>query len=57
MCFWHRWLVLKDSFLAYVRPEDGLISDVMLMDLDFKVQCGMTSTGAKHGVLISNLNR
>ncbi|KAK7486606.1 hypothetical protein BaRGS_00022131 [Batillaria attramentaria] len=52
-----RWLVLKDTYLAYVRPEDGIISDVMLMDSDFKVACGMRDTGAKHGVLISNLNR
>nr|KAG5699353.1 hypothetical protein BaRGS_008261 [Batillaria attramentaria] len=51
------WLVLKDTYLAYVRPEDGIISDVMLMDSDFKVACGMRDTGAKHGVLISNLNR
>ncbi|XP_076444985.1 LOW QUALITY PROTEIN: phospholipase D1-like [Babylonia areolata] len=52
-----RWLVLKDSYLAYIRPEDGVISDVMLMDQEFKVESGMKATGAKHGVLISNLNR
>ena len=52
-----RWLVLKDTCLAYVRPEDGLISDVILMDSQFRVDCGMKATGAKHGVLISNLNR
>ncbi|PVD27957.1 hypothetical protein C0Q70_10533 [Pomacea canaliculata] len=52
-----RWLVLKDTCLAYIRPEDGVISDVMLMDGDFRVESGMAATGAKHGVLISNLNR
>ncbi|KAL8559506.1 hypothetical protein ACOMHN_037170 [Nucella lapillus] len=52
-----RWLVLKDTYLAYIRPEDGVISDVMLMDQEFKVESGMKATGAKHGVLISNLNR
>ncbi|XP_067674239.1 phospholipase D1-like isoform X2 [Haliotis asinina] len=52
-----RWLVIKDNFVAYIRPEDGAVSDVMLMDSDFTVQCGMASTGAPHGVLISNLNR
>ena len=55
VCF--RWLVLKDTYLAYIRPEDGVISDVMLMDKEFKVESGMSATGAKHGVLISNLNR
>ncbi|XP_046564416.1 phospholipase D1-like [Haliotis rubra] len=52
-----RWLVIKDNFVAYIRPEDGAVSDVMLMDSEFNVQCGMASTGAPHGVLISNLNR
>ena len=49
--------MLKDTYLAYIRPEDGVISDVMLMDKEFKVESGMSATGAKHGVLISNLNR
>lgn len=52
-----RWLVLKDTYMAYIRPEDGVISDVMLMDKDFKVECGMKVTGATHGLMISNLNR
>ncbi|XP_071112498.1 phospholipase D1-like isoform X2 [Haliotis cracherodii] len=52
-----RWLVIKDNFVAYIRPEDGAVSDVMLMDSEFSVQCGMATTGAPHGVLISNLNR
>lgn len=49
--------MLKDTYLTYIRPEDGVISDVMLMDKEFKVESGMSATGAKHGVLISNLNR
>lgn len=53
----YRWLFLKDSFLAYVRPRDGVICDVMLMDNDFCVENGFGLTGAKHGLQILNLNR
>ena len=52
-----RWLILKDNFIGYIRPEDGELSDVMLMDSQFKVSCGISQTGAKHGVLIENLSR
>jgi len=48
---------VKDTFVAYVRPRDGRICDVMLMDSSFKVETGMGSTGAPHGLLISNLTR
>ncbi|XP_061176549.1 phospholipase D1-like [Saccostrea echinata] len=52
-----RWLFLKDSYLAYVRPKDGVICDVMLLDADFCVENGFGLTGAKHGLQIVNLNR
>ncbi|XP_048769180.1 phospholipase D1-like isoform X3 [Ostrea edulis] len=52
-----RWLFLKDSFLAYVRPRDGVICDVMLLDNDFNVENGFGLTGARHGLQIVNLNR
>ncbi|XP_041354686.1 phospholipase D1-like [Gigantopelta aegis] len=52
-----RWLVVKDTFLAYIRPEDGIVSDVMLMDSDFHVDVGIAASGVTHGVLISNLSR
>ena len=52
-----RWLIVKDTFLAYLRPSDGAICDVMLMDSDFKVDSGMDGTGARHGILVMNLTR
>ncbi|XP_041354689.1 phospholipase D1-like isoform X2 [Gigantopelta aegis] len=52
-----RWLLVKDTFLAYIRPEDGIVSDVMLMDSNFHVDFGIAATGVIHGVLISNLSR
>lgn len=52
-----RWLVLKDTFIAYVRPSDGVLCDVMLMDSDFRVESGMSATGAPHGLLVMNQSR
>ncbi|XP_052237855.1 phospholipase D1-like isoform X2 [Dreissena polymorpha] len=52
-----RWLVVKDTFIAYIRPSDGVVCDVMLMDSVFKVVSGMSDTGAQHGVLVQNLTR
>ncbi|XP_013089460.2 phospholipase D1-like [Biomphalaria glabrata] len=52
-----RWLVVKDNFLLYVRPEDGHISDVLLMDSAFSVKHGLSNTGRNHAILIENLSR
>ncbi|OWF47594.1 Phospholipase D1 [Mizuhopecten yessoensis] len=52
-----RWLIVKDGFVAYIRPRDGRVCDVMLMDRDFCVNVGMGTTGAHHGLLVTNLNR
>ncbi|KAH9496560.1 Phospholipase D, partial [Bulinus truncatus] len=52
-----RWLVLKDNFILYIRPEDGHISDVLLMDSAFTVKHGLSNTGAHHAILIENLSR
>ena len=57
MVFDFRWLVVKDTFVTYMRPSDGTICDVMLMDSEFKVQTGMEGTGARHGILVMNLTR
>ncbi|ELU04927.1 hypothetical protein CAPTEDRAFT_168015 [Capitella teleta] len=52
-----RWLVLKDTFVAYVKPETGAVSDVLLMDREFEVKIGLMNTGIRHGMLISNYSR
>ncbi|XP_053397424.1 phospholipase D1-like [Mercenaria mercenaria] len=52
-----RWLVVKDTFIAYLRPSDGVLCDVMLMDSDFRVESGMSATGAPHGLLVMNQSR
>ncbi|XP_072904854.1 phospholipase D2-like isoform X1 [Hemitrygon akajei] len=52
-----RWIVIKDSFLLYMRPSNGAISFVLLFDKGFNVQVGSRETGAKYGVMIENLSR
>lgn len=52
-----RWLVVKDSFLLYMRPETGAISFVQLFDPGFEVQVGKRSTEARYGVRIDTSHR
>ncbi|KAL2085276.1 hypothetical protein ACEWY4_018596 [Coilia grayii] len=59
MCYrWSkRWLVVKDSFLLYMKPDSGAISFVMLVDKEFAIKMDSKDTETKHGVRIDNLNR
>lgn len=52
-----RWLVVKDSFLLYLRPETGAISFVLLFDPDFSIQVGRKPTETKYGVRVENTCR
>ncbi|XP_057680032.1 phospholipase D1-like isoform X2 [Corythoichthys intestinalis] len=59
MCYrWSkRWLVVKDSFLLYMKPDSGAISFVMLFDKEFGVKMDSKDTDAKHGVRVDSLSR
>ncbi|XP_062813753.1 phospholipase D2 isoform X1 [Anolis carolinensis] len=52
-----RWLVVKDSFLLYMKPESGCISFVLLFDTGFQVQVGKKAAETKHGVRVDNTCR
>lgn len=52
-----RWLVVKDSFLLYMRPETGTVSFVQLFDPGFEVQVGKRSTETRYGVRIDTSHR
>ncbi|XP_045926803.1 phospholipase D1-like [Micropterus dolomieu] len=52
-----RWLVVKDSFLLYMKPDSGAISFVMLVDKEFKILMDSKDTETKHGVRIDSLSR
>ncbi|XP_066597975.1 phospholipase D1 isoform X2 [Prorops nasuta] len=55
---WHsRHLVVKDTFVAYIRPKDGKLQTVILMDNGFGVSFGMYTTGLRNGMQIMNLSR
>ncbi|XP_042256007.1 phospholipase D1 [Thunnus maccoyii] len=59
MCYrWSkRWLVVKDSFLLYMKPDSGAISFVMLVDREFSIKMDSKDTETKHGVRIDSLSR
>ncbi|XP_068566300.1 phospholipase D1 [Cebidichthys violaceus] len=59
MCYrWSkRWLVVKDSFLLYMKPDSGAISFVMLFDKEFSIKMDSKDTETKHGVRIDSLSR
>ncbi|KAM3593265.1 uncharacterized protein V6R79_008759 [Siganus canaliculatus] len=59
MCYhWSkRWLVVKDSFLLYMKPDSGWISFVMLFDKEFSIKMDSKDTETKHGVRIDSLSR
>ncbi|XP_051556150.1 phospholipase D1-like [Myxocyprinus asiaticus] len=52
-----RWLVVKDSFLLYMKPDTGAISFVLLVDNEFSIKMDSKHTETKHGVGIENLSR
>uniref|UniRef100_A0A8C1B3G3 Phospholipase n=2 Tax=Cyprinus carpio TaxID=7962 RepID=A0A8C1B3G3_CYPCA len=52
-----RWLVVKDSFLLYMKPDTGAISFVLLVDNEFTIKVDSKYTETKHGVSIENLSR
>lgn len=51
------WLVVKDSFLLYMKPDSGAISFVMLVDKEFAIKMDSKDTEVKHGVRIDSLSR
>ncbi|XP_062392373.1 phospholipase D2 isoform X1 [Sardina pilchardus] len=52
-----RWLVVKDSFLLYMKRDSGVISFVLLFDPELKVNVGSAYTETQHGVCIETFTR
>uniref|UniRef100_A0AAY4APB5 Phospholipase n=1 Tax=Denticeps clupeoides TaxID=299321 RepID=A0AAY4APB5_9TELE len=50
-----RWLVVKDSFLLYMKPDTGAISFVLLVDKEFTIKMDSKDTDTRHGVRINSL--
>ncbi|KAI4589810.1 hypothetical protein MJG53_000859 [Ovis ammon polii x Ovis aries] len=51
------WLIVKDSFLLYMKPDSGAIAFVLLVDKEFRVKVGRKETETKYGLRIDNLSR
>ncbi|KAG2462471.1 PLD1 Phospholipase, partial [Polypterus senegalus] len=51
-----RWLVVKDSFVMYLKPDSGAISFVLLVDKEFNIKMGTKDTETKHGLRIDTLS-
>lgn len=52
-----RWLIVKDSFLLYMKPDSGAIAFVLLVDKEFRIKVGKRETETKYGLRIDNLSR
>ncbi|XP_058517089.1 phospholipase D1 isoform X2 [Ochotona princeps] len=52
-----RWLIVKDSFLMYMKPDSGAIAFVLLVDKEFRIKVGRKETETKYGLRIDNLSR
>ncbi|XP_020836070.1 phospholipase D1 isoform X1 [Phascolarctos cinereus] len=52
-----RWLIVKDSFLLYMKPDSGAIAFVLLVDKEFSIKMGRKETDTKYGLRIDNLSR
>ncbi|XP_078266685.1 phospholipase D1-like isoform X2 [Rhinoraja longicauda] len=52
-----RWLVVKDSFLMYMKSDSGAVAFVLLVDKEFSIKLGIKDTETKYGIRIENLSR
>ncbi|XP_063298750.1 phospholipase D1 [Pelobates fuscus] len=52
-----RWLVVKDSFLLYMKTDTGAISFVLLVDKTFSIKIGKKETETQYGLRVDNLSR
>ncbi|XP_053566112.1 phospholipase D1 [Bombina bombina] len=52
-----RWLVVKDSFILYMKMDSGAISFVLLVDKEFCIKMGKKDTDTQYGLRIDNLSR
>lgn len=58
-CACFRWLVLKDSYLVYLRPKQQEISEVLLFENGFNVdvEANKGSGGSRRTITVSNMHK
>lgn len=52
-----RWFVIKDTYVAYIRPSTNELRFPILVDHGFTFSSGFHRTGVKNGIEIRNLQR
>ena len=52
-----RWIVIKDTYVIYLRPNTYEVRFPMLIDRGFEVLTGFRNAGTNHGIKIKNLQR
>ncbi|XP_046394345.1 phospholipase D1 [Ischnura elegans] len=52
-----RWMFVKDTCVGYIRPTDGVVKCVMLLDSGFEVSTGIYAAGMPTALQITNLSR
>ncbi|CAF1232646.1 unnamed protein product, partial [Didymodactylos carnosus] len=53
----HKWFIIKDTFITYMRPDTYEIRFPMLVDRAFEVQTGFRHAGTHNGIKLTNLQR
>ncbi|KOX74104.1 Phospholipase D1 [Melipona quadrifasciata] len=49
--------LVENTFVAYIKPKNGSIKSVILMDNGFGISFGLYTTGLRNGIQIVNLSR
>ncbi|CAO1442602.1 unnamed protein product [Diamesa serratosioi] len=52
-----RWFFVKESYFGLVRPKDGVVRNITLLDQGFEVNCGLKNTGIRNGIQIHTYAR
>ena len=52
-----RWLFVKESYFGLIRPDDGVLRNITLLDQGFDVNVGMQNTGIRKGLQVHTNTR
>lgn len=55
--FERRWFAIKDTYIAYLRPDLNELRFPLLVDRGFEFVSGIRNAGSYHGIKIKNLQR
>ena len=47
-----RWFFVKDTYFGLIRPKDGVVRNITLLDQGFEINVGMQNTGIRSGLQV-----